>query len=120
MGIVCVEDRDCLAWPLAQQLPDEPVRVRGAGREVGIHRREQRVSFALETPQHGVHEAGGAHVAELACRVHRLGHRGVRRGLSGQELEEAHLEQALQGSRQLLGRAIRQAPQDRDQPEVPA
>jgi hypothetical protein len=93
MLVVGFEDGHRRFRAIMLERSNEPARVRGSRREIGVHRSEQRVPFALEPAQHRIDESGGAREAELPRGVDGLGDRSMRRGLARQELEEAHLEQ---------------------------
>ena len=75
--IVRIEDRLVPAGPVVLDRGGEPVRMRRARGEVCIDFREYAGAFALEPPQHGVHEARRPRVAQLARRRHGLRHRRV-------------------------------------------
>jgi len=120
MRVVGLEDRNCGGGSLSLQRLDEPARMRGAHGEVHVDGLQHGRLLTLESSQYRIDEAGAAREAELACRIDGLGDGGVLGGLTGQQLEQADLEQRAQFRLHPVQRALREPGQDLDQPEVPA
>ena len=105
---------------VAAQHVDEPPRVRRTDCQVTVDGREHRLVLALESPQHGVHEAARPIVPQHARGAHRFGDRRMRGDLARNQLEQANLEQRPQFRRHLLEWPLAEAAQDLHQAEMPA
>jgi hypothetical protein len=73
-----VENHRRLLRPCAREVGDEPPRVRGAARGVGIDTLKQPPALGDEAPQYGVHQARGRVAPDEPRRLNRQMHRELR------------------------------------------